>query len=141
MATPAGGIICGLLVLLAALFLTPLFVYIPAACLGAVIVLAAVSMFDVDGIKHTWHVKRLDCLPLAATFILCFWDIGKFDFVELFGVFCVSTRVLTINGLLENEVTGTQYLIKRTASLLEYSFTWPCYCTKPPSQSSPQAQR
>ena len=77
MATPAGGIVCGLLVLLAALFLTPIFVYIPAACLGAVIVLAAVSMFDLDGIKHVWRVCRLDTLPLGITFALCFWDIGR----------------------------------------------------------------
>ena len=65
------------MVLVAALFLTPIFVYIPAACLGAVIVLAAVSMFDSDGIKHVWKVKRLDIMPLGVTFCLCFWDIGK----------------------------------------------------------------
>ena len=29
-ATPAGGLVCGTLVLLAALFLTPIFVYIPS---------------------------------------------------------------------------------------------------------------
>jgi sodium-independent sulfate anion transporter 11 len=50
-ATPAGGIVCGSLVLLALLFLTSIFVYIPAACLGAVIILAAISMFDDAGIK------------------------------------------------------------------------------------------
>ena len=79
-ATPAGGIVCGLLVLIAALFLTPVFVYIPAACLGAVIILAAVSMFDLDGIRHVWRVNRLDMLPLVCTFVLCFWDIGKSTF-------------------------------------------------------------
>jgi len=61
---------------MALLFLTPLFVFIPSACLGAVIILAAISMFDIDGIKHTWHLSRMDCVPLAVTFFLCFWDIA-----------------------------------------------------------------
>ena len=76
-ATPANGIVCGTLVMLALLFLTPIFVYIPSACLGAVIILAAISMFDIDGIKHTWKLYRLDCFPLATVFFLCFWDIGE----------------------------------------------------------------
>lgn len=76
-ATPAGGLVCGSLVLIALLFLTPIFVYIPSACLGGVIILAAISMFDIDGIKHTWRLYRLDIVPLSCTFFLCFWDIAN----------------------------------------------------------------
>ena len=60
------------------------------ACLGAVIILAAISMFDVDGIKHTWKLSTkvtffgiekaqfaLDCIPMLLCFIFCFWDIGR----------------------------------------------------------------
>lgn len=75
-ATPAGGIVCGSLVLLALLFLTPIFVYIPAACLGAVIILAAISMFDDAGIKHTWKLYRPDMIPLVVCFVVCFKDIA-----------------------------------------------------------------
>ena len=48
-ATPAGGIMVGVLVLLSLQFLTSAFEYIPAATLGAVIIMAASQMFDWKG--------------------------------------------------------------------------------------------
>ena len=64
------------------------------ACLGAVIILAAISMIDVDGIKHTWKLSTkvkffgiekaqfaLDCIPMLLCFIFCFWDIGMISYL------------------------------------------------------------
>lgn len=75
-ATPAGGIVTGVLVLIATQFLTPLFQYIPSAALAAVIMLAAISMFDSDGIKHAWMVNKMDLVPLVLTFLVCFYEIA-----------------------------------------------------------------
>lgn len=75
-ATPGGGIVTGVLVLIATQFLTPLFEFIPAAALAAVIMLAAISMFDSDGIKHAYKVNRMDLVPLIATFLVCFYEIA-----------------------------------------------------------------
>lgn len=74
--TPAGGIVTGMLVLIATQFLTPLFQYIPAAALAAVIMLAAISMFDSDGIRHAWRVNKMDLVPLFLTFLVCFYEIA-----------------------------------------------------------------
>ena len=74
--TPAGGIITGILVLIATQFLTPLFEFIPASALAAVIMLAAISMFDTDGVKHAWAVNKMDVIPLALTFFVCFYEIA-----------------------------------------------------------------
>ena len=50
-ASALSGALAGLLVLLAAEFLTEIFVYIPAATLAAVIMVASVSIFDFSAIK------------------------------------------------------------------------------------------
>ena len=74
--TPAGGIVTGFIVVIATAFLTPLFKYIPTAALAAVIMLAAISMFDSDGVKHAWRVNKMDLLPLVITFGVCFYEIA-----------------------------------------------------------------
>ena len=69
---------------LAIFFLTDIFVYIPAASLGAVIIVAAGGMFSLDSIhvrilqflminigfvKHIWTLRRLDIIPFLFTFL------------------------------------------------------------------------
>ena len=66
----------GFIVVIATAFLTPLFKYIPTAALAAVIMLAAISMFDSDGVKHAWRVNKMDLLPLVITFGVCFYEIA-----------------------------------------------------------------
>ena len=74
--TPAGGIVTGLSVVIATQFLTPAFKYIPTAALAAVIMLAAISMFDTDGVKHAWRVNKMDLFPLVVAFGICFYEIA-----------------------------------------------------------------
>lgn len=74
--TPAGGIITGLMVVLSSQFLTPVFAYVPKSALSAVIFLAAISMFDDEGIKHVWSLCRIDIFPLMVTFLLCFYEVA-----------------------------------------------------------------
>ena len=53
---------------------TPAFVYIPSACLGGVIIMAASQMFDYAGIKEIWSISKLDFVPFLVTFIGCLID-------------------------------------------------------------------
>ncbi|XP_075418435.1 sodium-independent sulfate anion transporter [Tenrec ecaudatus] len=73
--TPAGGLVTGVLVLLSLNYLTSLFYYIPKSALAAVIIMAVAPLFDTKIFGTLWRVKRLDLLPLCATFLLCFWEV------------------------------------------------------------------
>lgn len=69
--TPFGGIITGIMVLLALSFLTPYFAYIPKASLGAVIVCAVIFMIEYEVVKPMWRSSKKDLLSAFATFIFC----------------------------------------------------------------------
>ncbi|XP_044017323.1 sodium-independent sulfate anion transporter-like isoform X2 [Aphidius gifuensis] len=69
--TPFGGFYTGILVILALLFLTPWFGYIPRACLAAIIIAAVIFMVEIKVIKPMWRTKKSDLLPGIATFIAC----------------------------------------------------------------------
>nr|XP_039247460.1 sodium-independent sulfate anion transporter-like [Styela clava] len=73
--TPAGGIFTGALVILSLAVLTPSFYYIPKAALAAVIISAVIYMVDYATVVTLWKVKKIDLLPLIATFLVCFWQI------------------------------------------------------------------
>ncbi|KAM5272727.1 sodium-independent sulfate anion transporter [Ctenodactylus gundi] len=73
--TPAGGLLTGALVLLALGHLTPVFHYVPKAALAAVVITAVAPLFDTRILGTLWRVKRLDLLPLCATFLLSFWEV------------------------------------------------------------------
>lgn len=55
--TPLCGLYTGLLVMLALLFFTPYFYYIPKATLAAVIIAAVVFMVEVKVVKPMWRSK------------------------------------------------------------------------------------
>lgn len=55
--TPLGGLYTGLLVLIALLFFTPYFFYIPKASLAAIIIAAVVFMVEVKVVKPMWRTK------------------------------------------------------------------------------------
>jgi len=57
-ASPLGGLVTGVLVILALQFLTPYFYYIPNASLAAVIVCAVIFTVDFAILKPMWRSKR-----------------------------------------------------------------------------------
>lgn len=69
--TPAGGLITGIMVLLALGFLTPAFHYIPISTLAAMIICAVMNMVDYEIVLPLWRIKPLDLLPLSVTFVGC----------------------------------------------------------------------
>ncbi|KAJ8665258.1 hypothetical protein QAD02_006920 [Eretmocerus hayati] len=69
--TPLGGIYTSFLVVLALLFLTPYFFFIPKATLAAIIIAAVIFMVEVKVIKPMWRTKKSDLIPGVGTFIAC----------------------------------------------------------------------
>lgn len=66
--TQMSGLITVLMIVIALLFLTSLFYYLPKSILAAIILLAVISLFDYKEAKHLWHSNRNDFLMMAATF-------------------------------------------------------------------------
>lgn len=69
--TPAGGLITGIMVLLALSFLTPSFYFIPKATLAAVIICAVIHMVDYEIFLPMWRSRRIDLIPLIVTLVAC----------------------------------------------------------------------
>ena len=55
--TPFGGIVTGVIILLACAFLTPHFAYIPTSALSAVIISAMIFTIDIDILLPIWRSK------------------------------------------------------------------------------------
>jgi len=65
--TPLAGVFTAILVGLAALYLTPLFSYMPQAILAAIIVVAVLNLVDVAALRQAWRYDRTDAGALLAT--------------------------------------------------------------------------
>ncbi|KAI8044708.1 sodium-independent sulfate anion transporter [Drosophila gunungcola] len=69
--TPLSNIYSGGLVIIALLFLTPYFYFIPRPTLAAIIISAVVFMVEVKVIKPMWRSKKSDLVPGVGTFVAC----------------------------------------------------------------------
>ncbi|KAG7187960.1 hypothetical protein KM043_013920 [Ampulex compressa] len=69
--TPLGGLYTGILVIVALLYMTPYFSYIPRATLAAIIIAAVIFMVEVKVVKPMWRTKKSDLIPGVATFVAC----------------------------------------------------------------------
>ena len=68
--TPAAGAFTAVGVALATVFLTPLLFFLPKAVLGAIIIVAVLSLVDLGALKRTWNYSRADFAAMAATILL-----------------------------------------------------------------------
>lgn len=68
--SPLSGVVAVLVVILTLLFLTPYLYYVPVACLGAIIMVAAYHLFEYGSIKRTFRLRRSEGWLILATFIL-----------------------------------------------------------------------
>ena len=60
--TPLANLITGSLVLLAIVYLTPAFSYIPKSALAAVIISAVIKVIDLAAVKMFWKVRsKISC--------------------------------------------------------------------------------
>ncbi|XP_076275222.1 sodium-independent sulfate anion transporter-like isoform X1 [Rhynchophorus ferrugineus] len=69
--TPLGGLYTGILVIVALLFLTPYFYYIPKSTLAAIIIAAVIFMVEVKVVKPMWRSKKSDFFLAIVTFVSC----------------------------------------------------------------------
>ena len=58
--TQLSGVVAAVFVGLTLLFLTPLFKNLPAATLGAVVIVAVSGLFDIAGLRRAWRIRRED---------------------------------------------------------------------------------
>lgn len=69
-ATPAAGAFAAVGIALAVVFLTPLMAMLPQATLAATIIVAILSLVDIDGIKRYWSYSKKDFYALLGTLII-----------------------------------------------------------------------
>ena len=67
--TPAAGAFTAVGIAMAALFLTPLLHFLPKATLAATIIVAVLSLIDLDSIKRTWAYSKSDFAAMMATIL------------------------------------------------------------------------
>lgn len=65
--TPLAGVISALLMGVVIAALTGLFHYLPHAVLAATIIVAVVSLIDVQTLREAWHYDKADAMSLLAT--------------------------------------------------------------------------
>lgn len=68
--TPAAGVFTAAGILVAALLLTPLLYFLPQATLAATIIVAVLSLVDLNTLKRTWTYSKADFAAMAATIAL-----------------------------------------------------------------------
>jgi len=66
--TQVTGLIGALAILALLVFVPGLLAPVPTAALAAVVVSAAITLFDVDGLRHLWVVRRTELMPAAVAF-------------------------------------------------------------------------
>ncbi|MFM9938183.1 MAG: SulP family inorganic anion transporter [Hyphomicrobiaceae bacterium] len=67
--TPAAGVLTAIGILLAALILTPFLYFLPQATLAATIIVAVLSLVDLNAFKQTWSYSRSDFTAMAGTIL------------------------------------------------------------------------
>ncbi|CAL4197565.1 unnamed protein product, partial [Meganyctiphanes norvegica] len=126
--TQMGRLVTGAMVLLALMFLTPYFRYIPKACLGAIIMCAVVKTIDYEIVLKLWGSKKQELLTLVITFIACLFlglDIGIIIGIAanlgilLFSVATPSTRHATITSTMSMD----EYVVVTVKHGLQYPGT------------------
>ncbi|MCO6387067.1 SulP family inorganic anion transporter [Aliihoeflea sp. 40Bstr573] len=67
--TPAAGIYTAIGIALATLFLTPLLANLPQATLAATIIVAVLSLVNIEVIRRVWSYSKVDFSAMAATIL------------------------------------------------------------------------
>ncbi|HWL41854.1 MAG TPA: sulfate permease [Ilumatobacter sp.] len=68
--TPLASLVTAAVLMVAVLWMTPLFVHLPKAVLAAIVVVAVLTLVDVTDARHTFAVSRADGATLALTFLV-----------------------------------------------------------------------
>jgi sulfate permease, SulP family len=71
--TPAAGAFAAGGIMLTALLLTPALYYLPQAVLSATMMIAILSLVDIDILKRTWAYSKSDFAAVVATLLVTLW--------------------------------------------------------------------
>ncbi|XP_060522922.1 sodium-independent sulfate anion transporter isoform X2 [Cylas formicarius] len=113
--TPLGGLYTGVLVIVALLFFTPYFYFIPKATLAAVIIAAVIFMVEVKVVKPMWRSKKSDFFLAIVTFVACLvlpLELGILVGIGINLVYILyhaARPKISVEKLLSRE--GTEYLL------------------------------
>ena len=72
--TPLAGVITAVGIAITAMFLTPLFFFLPQATLAATIIVAVLSLVDLASMRRTWTYSKADFTAMAVTILLVFTE-------------------------------------------------------------------
>ena len=72
--TPLAGVITAVGIAITAMFLTPLFFFLPQATLAATIIVAVLSLVDLSSMRRTWTYSKADFAAMAVTILLVFTE-------------------------------------------------------------------
>jgi len=67
--TPLSSVVCGVVILASLLVLTPLFAYLPAPALAAIVVLSVLRLIDLRSIGRHWRIYREDAVTSVLTMV------------------------------------------------------------------------
>jgi len=68
--TPLAGVMTAVMIAMTALFLTPLFEYLPKAVLAATVIVAVLSLVDLKAIRRVWVFSKPDFWAMATTILV-----------------------------------------------------------------------
>jgi SulP family sulfate permease len=109
--TLVSTLIAAVLMILALLFFTQLFYYIPMCCLGAVIQISVLSMMDFQKMQQAYKQDKKDFVVIVATFLITFF-VGILEGITA-GVFISVAFVIKSSAFPEisilGQVPGTPY--------------------------------
>ncbi|CAB0015537.1 unnamed protein product [Nesidiocoris tenuis] len=113
--TPLGGLYTGILVMVALLFFTPWFFYIPNCVLAAIIVAAVVFMIEVRVVKPIYRSKKSDLIPGVATFFFCLVLPLEIGILIGIGLNLVSILYHAARPKISMEIARVSYYLDMTA--------------------------
>jgi SulP family sulfate permease len=67
--TPMASVVTCVLVIITLIWFAPLFYFLPKAVLAAIIVMSAIQLIDLQGIKKTFAFNRIDSVTFTLTFL------------------------------------------------------------------------
>ncbi|MDJ0953608.1 MAG: SulP family inorganic anion transporter [Acidimicrobiia bacterium] len=124
------GLICAALVLLTLFFLTPVFEQLPLAVLAGIVIVAGIGLFELEGFKALWRIRRSEFWLGTATVIsvLVLGMLGGIAFAVGLSLIAALVRLMRPHTAELGRVEGTDTYrdvernpdAKRIAGLLIY---------------------
>lgn len=103
------GLLCGVLTLVTALFLTGLFEQLPLAVLAGIVIVAGLGLFDLDELRELWRLRRAECWVAIVTVVavLVLGMLGGIAFAIGLSLLLVLVRVARPRTAELGRVAGT----------------------------------